>query len=181
MRREQLEHVIKAASQIVDDEIVVVGSQAVLGQFPDAPESLVRSQEADLFPRSDPSRADEIDGSLGDGSQFHATNGYYAHGVGPETVHAPAGWEGRLERLLVPPFRKNDPPVVSWSLDIHDLLLAKLVAGRSKDIDFVIEALRVELTTVERLRPGLELMTAPDRLLAEERLDGITARLARSS
>jgi hypothetical protein len=31
-------------------------------------------------------------GALGDGSPFHAAFGYYAHGVGPETAKAPAGW-----------------------------------------------------------------------------------------
>lgn len=38
MTRGQLEHVIRAAAAIAGDrEIVVVGSQAILGQFPDAP------------------------------------------------------------------------------------------------------------------------------------------------
>jgi hypothetical protein len=35
--REQLEHLIRAAAVIAaDDEIVVIGSQAILGQFPRA-------------------------------------------------------------------------------------------------------------------------------------------------
>jgi len=39
--REQLEHLIRAASVIADDpEIVVIGSQAILGQFPQAPATL---------------------------------------------------------------------------------------------------------------------------------------------
>jgi len=41
MQRSQLEHVIRAASAITGaTEIVVIGSQAVLGQFPDAPADL---------------------------------------------------------------------------------------------------------------------------------------------
>jgi hypothetical protein len=37
MTRAQLEHVIRAAATIAeDDEIVVTGSQAILGQFPQA-------------------------------------------------------------------------------------------------------------------------------------------------
>ncbi len=48
MTRAQLEHVIRAAAVISeDDEIVVIGSQAVLGQFPDAPADLTVSMEAD--------------------------------------------------------------------------------------------------------------------------------------
>lgn len=38
MTREQLEHLVRAAAHIADDaELIIVGSQAVLGQFPDAP------------------------------------------------------------------------------------------------------------------------------------------------
>lgn len=73
MRREEFEHVIRAAAAIVRDEIVVIGSQAILGQYPNAPESLLESLEVDLFPRNDPERAGEIDGAIGDGSRFHQT------------------------------------------------------------------------------------------------------------
>ncbi|HYU34547.1 MAG TPA: hypothetical protein VEW48_20540 [Thermoanaerobaculia bacterium] len=49
MTREQLEHLIRAAAVIAaDDSIVVIGSQAILGQFPDAPEPMRLSVEADL-------------------------------------------------------------------------------------------------------------------------------------
>jgi hypothetical protein len=51
--RRQLEHLLRAAGEIAaDDEIVVIGSQAILGQFPDAPASMRVSVEADLFPRN---------------------------------------------------------------------------------------------------------------------------------
>ena len=43
MTRSELEHVICAAGAIADDrEIVVIGSQSVLGQFPDAPAALTK-------------------------------------------------------------------------------------------------------------------------------------------
>lgn len=52
MTRVQLEHLIRAAADIADDdELVIIGSQAVLGQFPDAPPELLRSMEADVYPR----------------------------------------------------------------------------------------------------------------------------------
>lgn len=38
MRRQDLEHIIRAAADVTGDrEIVVIGSQAILGQHPDAP------------------------------------------------------------------------------------------------------------------------------------------------
>jgi hypothetical protein len=49
MNRLQLEHVIRAAATISeDDEIVVIGSQAILGRYPDALEELCLSADADL-------------------------------------------------------------------------------------------------------------------------------------
>jgi len=143
-----LEHIIRAAAKVADErDIVIVGSQAILGQFPDAPESMLVSQEADVFPRDHPDRADEIDGALGDGSQFHATFGYYAHGVGPETAKAPAGWEARL----VPVCNQNTGGATGWCLEVHDLILAKCVAGRARDWDFMGVALEHELVDPARL------------------------------
>ena len=73
MTRPELEHLIRVAADIAqDDEIVVIGSQAILAQFPNAPPSLRVSVEADLYPKNHPDRADLIDGSVGEGSPFHA-------------------------------------------------------------------------------------------------------------
>jgi hypothetical protein len=52
MKSEEFEHVLRAAADIVKDEIVVVGSPAVLGQFADAPDSLLKSLEVDVYPRT---------------------------------------------------------------------------------------------------------------------------------
>ena len=44
MRRADLEHIIRAAAEIADDsEIIVIGSQAILASFPDAPAELLLS------------------------------------------------------------------------------------------------------------------------------------------
>ena len=96
MKRRDLEHIIGAAATIAeDDDIVVIGSRAVLGQFPDAPEELLISAEADVYPLNHPERADLVDGSIGELSPFHETFGYYAQGVGEETATLPVGWKGR--------------------------------------------------------------------------------------
>src|SRR5919109_262999 len=82
MTRAQLEHLIRAAADIADDtDIVIIGSQAILGQFPNAPESMRVSMEADLYPLHHRERSDLIDGSIGEVSPFHQTYGYYAQGV----------------------------------------------------------------------------------------------------
>src|SRR5438067_5934406 len=129
----QLEHIIRAAATIADDdEIVIVGSQSVLGQFPDAPAELLRSMEADVYPYRHPERWDLIDGSLGEGSPFHLTFGYYAQGVGPETAVLPAGGEERSIRIRT----ANTRGATGTALEIHDLLVAKHDAGRDKAREF---------------------------------------------
>src|ERR1700758_3113249 len=104
MQRDEIEHIVAAAADVTGErEIVVIGSQAILGSFPNAPERMLFSAEADLYPLNDQAKAEEIDSSLGDVSYFHGTFGYYAHGVGPETAVAPAGWEERLVGVEIPP------------------------------------------------------------------------------
>jgi hypothetical protein len=175
VRRAELEHVIRAAAAVAeDDEIVVIGSQAILGQFPDAPDSLLVSREADVYPRNHPERADEIDGSLGDGSYFDSAYGYYARAVGPETATLPAGWERRLIEVRNP----NTGDVTGWCLEIHDLLLSKCVAGCERDWDFVGEALRHRLADAEELRRRADELPLPKGEIeaVRETVEGIAAR-----
>ena len=86
MNREHLAHVLRSAACIVgDEEIVVIGSQAILASFSetDLPAEAVWSVEADVAFRDDPdeSKADQVDGAIGELSEFHSTFGYYGQGV----------------------------------------------------------------------------------------------------
>ena len=173
MKRADLEHVIRAAAAIVEDDIVVVGSQAILGQFPDAPDSLLFSQEADVYPRGNPERAIEIDGAIGDGSQFHATNGYYAHGVGPETAKGPAGWEKRLVPVTVPARVAGEwAEVRRPCMEAHDLVLSKCVAGRDRDWEFVEQTIARGVVDPDEL-----LRREPDLPVSAERHQQIRSML----
>lgn len=169
MNREQLEHLIRAAAAIAgDDDIVVIGSQAILGQFPAAPPELTVSVEADVYPRNKPELADLIDGSIGELSPFHATFGYYAQGVAPETAALPAGWQSRL----VPVRSPNTHGATGWCLEVHDLVLSKYVAGREKDLEFVEVAARYGLVQRDVLLQRLPTIPADDAVLrlAEQRI-----------
>ena len=178
MKREEFDHVIRAAAAIVEDEIVVIGSQAIHGEVLSPPEALLVSRELDIYPRSAPERADEIDGAIGDGSLFDSSFGYYAHGVGPETPTAPAGWQERLVRTDVPP-RGRQPGAVAWCMTVHDLVLAKLAAGRPHDLEFVEQTIRHGLVHEDQLALGLELMEQKHRGITAARLDAILARIDR--
>ena len=59
MQRSELEYLIRASGEIAgDDEIIIIGSQAILGQFPNAPARLLMSMEADIYPKNNPEKAD---------------------------------------------------------------------------------------------------------------------------
>ena len=146
MNREQLEHVIRAAAANADtDQIVIVGSQSILGAYPKVSHPvLCRSMEADVFPLESPQNSILIDGAIGERSIFHETFGYYAHGVAPETAVLPEGWQGRLVSIQ----NENTRHYTGWCLEPHDLAVSKLVAGRPKDMEFL--AAMQELGMVDR-------------------------------
>jgi hypothetical protein len=157
MTREQLEHLIRAAAVIVDDDaIVVIGSQAILGQFPDAPESMRVSVEADLFPLNHPERADVIDGSIGELSPFHETFGYYAQGVDQRTAILPEGWKERLVVIR----NENTRGAKGLCLEVHDLLVAKTIAGRDKRLAFLSDAAKHRMADPEILIHRLSTVEA---------------------
>lgn len=96
MNREELAHVLRAAAWIVDDvEIVVLGSQAILGTYdaPELPDEATMSVEADLAFRHDPdgAKADAVDGAIGEASPFHEQFGYFGQGVTVATAILPIG------------------------------------------------------------------------------------------
>ena len=163
MTRSELEHVIRAAGDISQDsQIVVVGSQSILGSVERPPPALVMSMEADVYPKNAPERADEIDGAIGEGSSFHEEFGYYAQGVGPETATLPKGWPMRLVSLK----NANTHGVEGLCLETHDLAISKYVAGREKDLAFTAELARHQLTRRDLLLKRLRDTAIDPRLAA---------------
>ncbi|MDT4911724.1 MAG: hypothetical protein QOC66_852 [Pseudonocardiales bacterium] len=133
MKREQLEHVLRAASQIADDpDVVVIGSQSILAAIPEdrLPREATASMEVDVAFFNDPDnrKSDRVDGAIGELSSFHEMNGYYAQGVSVSTATLPQGWRDRL--LLVE--SRSTQPGRGYALDPHDCVVSKLVAGREK-------------------------------------------------
>lgn len=176
VNRRQLEHIIRAAAANANTtDIVVIGSQAILGSYPDAPEELTRSIEADVFPKDKPADSILIDGAMGERSIFHETFGYYAHGVDETTATLPAEWQSRL----VPITGSNTAGATGWCLEVHDLAVAKLSAGRAKDLDYVEGLLRHGFVRPEIVRQRLELaeFKSGDRETAEDRLVRLVARV----
>lgn len=137
MTREQLEHAIRAACDVSGDtELYIFGSQAILGDYPDAPPTLRASIEVDVQPVNRPEAVDAIDGVLGELSTFHDTWGFYVHGLSIEAATLPPGWKARTVtvRTLDALGRVENRGLC---LEAHDLAASKLFAYREKDRDFV--------------------------------------------
>jgi hypothetical protein len=138
VRREQLAHVLRAAATITkDNDILVIGSNAILATFDedDLPEETTMSIEVDIafFDDPDELKADLVDGAIGEASMFHASHGVYGQGVGLTTAVLPDGWRTRLvvfEASAAAPSR-------ALCLEAHDLVVSKLVAGLAQLADAV--------------------------------------------
>ena len=171
MNRFELEHIIRASSGITNQsEIVIIGSQSILGKFPNANPKLLVSMEADVYPLQKPTLSDQIDGAIGERSIFHQTFGYYAHGVAEDTAILPTGWKKRLVKIQNP----NTSAGTGLCLEPHDLAASKLAAGREKDIEFV--RILLEEKMVSNFMLGERIRTLP---VPQERLEVILARLRR--
>lgn len=177
MRRDQLEHLVRAAGAILDEhDVIVIGSQSILGSVPDErlPPEATRSVEADIVPLAD---ADEtkstlIDGTIGELSPFHETFGVYAHGVGERTARLPRGWRDRLVALR----NANTRGVTGWCLEPHDLVVAKLLAGRPHDIEFCKALLHAGIVDAETVQIRLSdtMLDDVERSLVERRFASVT-------
>jgi hypothetical protein len=171
MKRTELEHVIRAAGDIAGDrELIIIGSQAILGQYPDAPPELRMSMEVDLWPKNHPGLADKVDGAIGEGSDFHEEFGYYAQGVGPETARLPKGWEDRLIKVQ----NENTRRITGWCLEAHDLALSKYAAGREKDLAYTRVMVQRKMLDRNLLLKRLPAMPVEGRL--KEQIEGRIAR-----
>jgi hypothetical protein len=149
MTRTELEHAIRAACDVSgDDEVYVFGSQAILGQYPDAPESLRQSAEADIAPVTAVDMVEVIDVHLGELSPFHEAYGFYVHGLSIDAAVLPIGWQRRAIAVRNDNTRRS----TGWCVEAHDLAVSKLVAFRDKDRDFVRILLLEQLITPRRLR-----------------------------
>ena len=165
MTRQQLEHVIRAVAHLTgEDRLIVIGSQAILGQFPNAPEELLISREADIYAPGNPDMEALITGTLGEGTHFERTYQYFVDGVSPNTATLPAGWEDRL----VPIRNENTRGTTGWCLEVHDLAIAKYVANREKDRRYtraLWEHRLIDPTTLEKRLGATDISEAKRHLI----------------
>jgi len=187
MKRSELEHIIRAAGAIADvQKVIIVGSQAILAQFPDLSTPLVESDrsevslinqnrdiliksiEADIIIPDSAEKTEMVEAALGELSLFHETFRYYAQGVDLATSKLPDGWENRLVEIC----SENTNGISGLCLEIHDLMISKLYAGREKDIEFFKAAVNLGLLSKETLIDRLNKISLPNerRVIIEKHI-----------
>ncbi|MGJ6127146.1 DUF6036 family nucleotidyltransferase [Mycolicibacterium sp. Y3] len=170
MNRQELAHILRASCAIAKDtEILVLGSQAILGAYDDSelPESVILSREVDIAFLDDDDRrkADDVEGAIaiGEMSPFHHTHRVYAEGVHIDTAELPEGWR---ERLVTWTLQSSDPASPKF-VEPHDLVVSKLAAGRGKDVVFAAALLDAGLVKLEVLTErAARLPASGDRVAA---------------
>jgi hypothetical protein len=153
MNSDRLRRLIAEARSVFSEgRIVVFGSTSLLGTFPEiAEETRLFELTLDSDFISDPWSDDAVlrlQIAVGKPSDFFKVHGYYADIVRPDAYDQfPPGFQERL--VPIPGFDGV------FALDVHDMAVAKLWAGRPKDIALLSALLHLEKLDEAVLRKRL--------------------------
>lgn len=174
MKREQLEHLLRASGEIIgESHFFVIGSQSILGKYPDAPDALLQSMEADFIPKNKKKELEKLN-EIGDESRFKELYGMYVDPVDESTAILPRGWRGRLVNICT----AATNGVTGLCLDPHDLFVSKAAAGREKDLDFLQIMVEHRMVDKNRLLELAKTVINPeDDLQRSQRIAGRVERL----
>ena len=177
MNRKKLAHIIRAVSVITEEKnFVVVGSASVLLTSKNIPAAMLNTYEVDVYApgtKDEDMFSDIVEGSIGKGSQFDLTYKYYADGVSSKTATMPTDWQIRArtaEGLGLDGIQVRVP-------DINDIAIAKMMAWREKDRDWLQAGVQVKILDPRKMRERLALLPQTDVPAAEieRRMNAVTA------
>lgn len=179
MKIGQIDHVLRAVAMITGHKtFVMVGAAAVIARLHgNVSPFMAMTAEVDIYAFGTPDvehLSDMIDANIGQDSLFHTTHGFYADGVSPETAKMPIDWLNRAARYL-----PSDAPDVTAILpDVNDIALAKLVAWREKDIDWLALGIKTGILSIEIMTARLSMMPAEssDITILERKMRTLEAR-----
>jgi hypothetical protein len=148
--KEDIERAVRAlAREFKTDTVFIIGSQAILMSWPEAPAIMRGTPEVDAYPenariweieeakKTDGPRleaSEHIHGLFGEGSLFHGTHGFYIDGVDEGTARLPRGWH---TRAMVRRFDVDGRTVKAVAPSPEDLIVSKLARLDDKDKYFV--------------------------------------------
>jgi hypothetical protein len=153
VRKENLFDLIRRVTEVSGVSLpIIVGSQSIYSITDQVPQIVRGSLEADFLLAGDDSDARIIvNRELGVTSTFYDTHGYFADGLGLATVTLTPGWQDRLQ-----PLKDDNGQVVARCLEIYDLAVSKLIAGREKALIFLCHLLDSRMILMEALMERAE-------------------------
>ena len=178
LKKAQIEHLIRSAAAITGQKtFVMVGTGAVIAQLKNVPLTMTRTRGIDIHADA-ATDLDAvsllIDGTIGEGSQFDETFGYYAHGIEEGTACLPDDWRTRAKRIPLP----GQPDIACICPDVDDIALSKACAWREKDRLWLRAAFGAGVLDLDRMRARIGRVTNPNAPAAPElarRVDAIGA------
>ncbi len=163
-------HLLRAVSGVTGEtSVVMIGTGAVIAQLKTVPLDLMMTREVDVYTAgvSDQDQmSDLIDGTIGEGSPFDTTFGYYAHGVGERTACLPDDWQTRAIRLTIGGVECLCP-------ERNDIALSKLCAWREKDVSWLKAGLSTSILSLDAMvarSRSISNHLAPDMAEIDRRL-----------
>jgi hypothetical protein len=177
MNMKKLAHVLRAIGSVTEEKkLVVIGSTSVLLNAKNIPAEMLMSQEVDAFA---PDTKDEemfhdlVDGSLGAGSMFYRTFGYYGDGVSSKTARMPTDWQSRARQVAV----AGVEGIQILVPDINDIALSKMIAWREKDQDWLKAGVRSLILKPRAMRERIAMLPPVETQQSEilRRMDSVAA------
>lgn len=168
--REDLHRAVRAiARHFETDTVVIIGSQAVLIDWPDAPPRLLMTPEIDMYPgniraweiaNDGMEASEEINALFGEGSMFDETHGFYIDGVDDRSAKLPPDWEAHASTEIVD---VDGESVKAITPSPEDTAVAKMHRLAEKDREYISLRHREKPYDLDLLRHRLELST-PDHV-----------------
>ena len=167
---------LRAARSVAEhfsaERVIIVGSQAILLTWPDAPVVLKITPEIDIYPENNRDwearnpgfeASEEISVLFGEMSQFHERFGFYLDGVDENTARMPPDWLDHSETMEIDVYGRTAVVVCP---SIEDVIVSKLHRLVKKDVTFIKAC--AEARSLDRLRILDRFRaTGPDQVLID--------------
>ena len=155
MQREQFHELLTRAAEVCAwRTLVVFGSQSVHAITDAPPAEVLVSVECDFWFRDEPEAVERLAAELGKDSTFARSTGVYADLLPPDLPMLPQDWEKRLVTY-------SARGVSARCLEIHDLIVTKLAAGRLKDYEFIAAVLLSKLARADEVQRRILMFSDP--------------------
>lgn len=154
MRKQNLFELTSEVRKITGNLPIIVGSQAIFAVTDFPPEIVKRSVECDyLLIKEFAKLRLPLTEKLGIFSDYQQKTGFFADILGLATVVLPQNWEERLVEL-----KDDNGEPVAFCVEIHDVAVSKLAAGREKDYEFLQTAFLSDYLQIDTFIERAELI-----------------------